>query len=210
MMDVQHLAVSEGSIIMVADKDHCSLKSCGVPVSKRGNLSAREGERSWNLIQRRVNNFKSMIVVVQSSSRVPLFTTLWATACQASLSITNSRILPKFMSIELVMPSNHLTLCHPLLLLPSIFPRIRVFSNESAVHIRWPKYWSFNYSISPSKVYSGLISFRIDCFDLLAVQGTLKSLLQHHNLKASILWCSTFFTAQLSHLYMTAGKAIVI
>ena len=125
-MDVQHLAVSEVSIIMVADKDHCSFKSCGVPVSKRGNLSAREGGRSRNLIQKRVNNFKSMIVAVQSSSRIPLFATLWTAAHQAFLSITSSRNMPKFMSIELVMPSNHLILCHPLLLLPLIFPRIRV------------------------------------------------------------------------------------
>ena len=127
MMDVQHLAVSEVSTIMVADKDHCSFKSCGVPVSKRGNLSAREGGRSRNLIQKRVNNFKSMIVAVQSSSRIPLFATLWTAAHQAFLSITSSRNMPKFMSIELVMPSNHLILCHPLLLLPLIFPRIRVF-----------------------------------------------------------------------------------
>ena len=126
MTDVQHLAVSEVSIIMVADKDHCSFKSCGVPVSKRGNLSAREGGRSRNLIQKRVNNFKSMIVAVQSSSRIPLFATPWTAAHQASLSISSSRNLPKFMSIELVMPSNHLILCHPLLL-PSVFPRIRVF-----------------------------------------------------------------------------------
>ena len=161
MTDVQHLAVSEVSIIMVADKDHCSFKSCGVPVSKRGNLSAREGGRSRNLIQKRVNNFKSMIVAVQSSSRIPLFETPWTAAHQASLSITSSRNLPKFMSIELVMPSNHLILCHPLLL-PSVFPRIRVFSNESVLPIRWPKCWSFNFSISPSKEYPGLISFRMD------------------------------------------------
>ena len=111
--------------------------------------------------------------------------------------------LLKLMSIELVMPSNHLILCHPLLLPHSIFPSIRVFSNESALHIRWPKYWSFSFSISPSNEYSGLISFRMDCLDLLAVQGTLKSLLQHHSLKASILWCSSFFIVQLSHPHMT-------
>jgi len=114
------------------------------------------------------------------------------------------------MSIESVMPSNHLILCHPLLLLPSIFPSIRVFSSESAVHIRWPKYWSFSLNISPSNEHSGLISFRMDWFDLLAVQGTLKSLLQHHSLKASILWHSAFFTVQLSHLYMTTGKTIAL
>ena len=121
-------------------------------------------------------------------------------AHQASLSITNSRNLFKLMSIESVMPSNHLTLCHPLLLLPSIFPSIRVFSSESVIHIRWPEYWSFSLSISPSSEYSGLISFRIDWLDLLAVQGTLKSL-QHYTSKASILWCSPFFIVQLSHPY---------
>ena len=114
------------------------------------------------------------------------------------------------MSIELVMPSNHLILCHPLLLLPTIFPRIRVFSSESSLCIRWPEYWSFSFSISPSREYSGLISFHIDWFDLLTVQGTLKSLLQHHSLKASILWLSAFFMVQLSHLYMTTGKAIAL
>ena len=114
------------------------------------------------------------------------------------------------MSIKSVMPSNHLILCHPLLLLPSIFPSIRVFSNESVLHIRWPKYWSFSLSISPSNKYSGLISFRIDRFDLLAVQGTFKSLLQHHSSKASNLWCSAFFMVQISHPYMTTGKIIAL
>ena len=121
--------------------------------------------------------------------------------CQASLSITNSRSLLTFMSIESVMPSNHLIVCHPLLLLPSIFPSIRVFSNESALFIRWPKYWSFSFNISPSKEYSGLISFRMDWLDLFTVQGTLKSLLQHHSSKASILWHSAFFVVQLSDPY---------
>ena len=125
---------------------------------------------------------------------------------QASLSITNSRSLLKLMSIESVMPSNHLILCCLLLLLPSIFPNIRVFSDESVLHIRWPKYWSFSFSISPSNEYSRLISLKMDWFDLLAVQGTLKSLLQHHNSKASILWCSAFFMVKLSHLYMTTKK----
>ena len=129
---------------------------------------------------------------VQSLSCVLLFATPWTAAHQASLSIMNSWSLPKLMSIELVMPSNHLILCHPLLLLPSIFPNIRVFSNESALCIRWPKYWSFSFSISPFNDFSGLISFRIDWLDLLAVQGTLKSLLQHHRSKASILWLSAF------------------
>ena len=132
----------------------------------------------------------------------------WTAACQASLSITNSRSPPKPMSIESVMPSNHLILCCPLLL-PSIFPSIRIFSNESAFRIRWLKYWSFSFSGSPSNEYSGLISFRIDWLDLLAVQGTLKSL-QHHNSKASILWCSVFFVVQISHPYMTTGKTIAL
>ena len=148
--------------------------------------------------------------LVQSLSRVRLFATPWITARQASLSITNSWNLLKLMSIESVMPSNHLTLCHPLLLPPSLFPSIRVFSNESVLHIRWPKYWSFNFSISPSNEYSELISFRMDWLDLLAVQGTLKSLLQHHSSKASILQCSAFFTVQLSHPYMTTGKTIAL
>ena len=145
---------------------------------------------------------------VQSLSCVQLFATPWIAACQASLSITNSRSLLKLLSIELVMPSNHLILCHPLLLLPSIFPSIRVFPNESVLSIRWPKYWSFSFSISPSDEYSGLISFRIDWLDLLAVQGTLKSLLQHHSSKASVLRHSAFFMVQLSHPYMTTGKTI--
>ena len=136
--------------------------------------------------------------------------TPWTAACQASLSMTNSQNLLKLMSIESVMPSNHLILCHPLLLLPSIFPSIRVFSNESALHIRWPKYWSFSFSISPSSEYSGLLSFRMDWLDLLAVQGTLKSLLQHHSSEASILQCSAFFMVRLSHPYMTPGKTIAL
>ena len=124
-------------------------------------------------------------------------------ACQASLSITNTQSLLRLMSIESVMPSNHLILCHPLVLLPSIFPNIRLLSNESVHRIRLPKYWSFSFSISPSNEHSGLISFRIDWLDLLAVRGLLKSLLQHHSSKASILWCSTFFIVQLSHPYVT-------
>ena len=143
---------------------------------------------------------------VQLLSPVQLFATPWTAACQASLSITNSRSLLKLMSIETVMLSNHLILCHLLLLLPSIFPSIKVFSNESVFHIRWPKFWSFSFSISPSNGYSGLISFRIDWFDLLAVQGTLKSIIHHHSSKASILWLSAFFIVQLSHPYMTTGK----
>ena len=147
---------------------------------------------------------------VQSLSRVRLFVTPWTTARQASLSITNSQSSPKLMSTESVMPSNHLILCRPLLLLPSIFPSIRVFSNASALRIRWPKYWSFSFSISPSDEHPGLISFRMDWLDLLAVQGTRKSLLQHHSWKASIFRHSAFFTVQLSHPYMTTGKAIAL
>ena len=147
---------------------------------------------------------------VQSLSYVRLFVTPWTEAHQASLSITNSWSLPKLMSIESVMPSKHLILCHPLLLFPSIFSSIRVFSNESVLCIRWPKYWSFSFSISPFNEYPGLISFRIDWLGLLAVQGTLKSLLQHHSSKASILWCSAFFIVQLSHQYMTTGKIIAL
>ena len=147
---------------------------------------------------------------VQSLSCVRLFVTPWITARQASLSITNSRSSPKLMSVELVMPSDHLILCRPLLLLPSIPPSIRVFSNESTLCMRWPKYWSFSFSISPSKEHPGLISFRTDWLDLLAVQGTLKSLLQHHSSKASILRRSAFFTVQPSHPYMTPGKTIAL
>ena len=134
--------------------------------------------------------------------------TPWTAACQTPLSITNSRGLLKLMSIESVMPSNHLILCHPLLLLPSIFPSIRVFSNESALRIRWPKYWSFSFNISPSNEHPRLISLRMDWLDLFAVQGTLKNLLQHHSSKASIHLCSAFFIVQLSHPYMTTGKTI--
>ena len=151
-----------------------------------------------------------MLFIVQSLSRVQLFATPWTAACQAFLSITNSGSLLKLMSIESVMPSNHLILCRPLLLQHSIFPSIRVFSNESALCIRWPKYWSFSFNISPSNEHSGLISFRMDWLDLLAVQGTYKSLLQHHSSKASILWCSAFFTVQLSYPYTTTGKTIAL
>ena len=149
-------------------------------------------------------------ISVQLLSRVRLFATPWTAPRQTSLSITNCWSLPKPMSIELVMPSNHLILCRPLLLLPSIFPSIRVFSNESALCIRWPKYWSFSFNISPTNEHPGLISFRMDWLDLLAVQGNLKSLLQHHSSKASILQCSAFFIVQLSHPYMTTRKTIAL
>ena len=147
---------------------------------------------------------------VQSLSHVQLFATPWTAARQATLSITNSQSLPKPMSIELVMLANHLILCRPLLLLPSILPSIRVCSNKSALRIRWPKYCSFSFSISPFNEYSGLISFRIDWLDLLAVPGTLKSLPQHHSSKASVLLCSAFFIVQLSHPYMTTGNIIAL
>ena len=148
------------------------------------------------------NQFSS----VQLLSHVQLFAIPWTAACQAFLSITNFQNLLKLMSIESVILSNHLILCHPLLLLPSIFPSIRVFTNESVLSIRWPKYWSFSFSISPSNEYSELISFRMDWLGFLADQGTLKSLLQYHSSKASILRCSAFFTVQLSHPYITTGK----
>ena len=147
---------------------------------------------------------------VESLSHVQLFANPWTAACQASLSITNSWTLLKLKSIESVMPSNHLIFCGPLLLLTSIFASIRVFSNESALRIRWPKYWSFSFSISPSNEYSGLISFRMDWLDLLAVQGTLKTLLQQHSSKASIFQHSAFFIVQLSHTYVTTRKTIAL
>ena len=150
------------------------------------------------------------IVVVQSPSHVWLFVTPWTAACQTSLSLTISQSLPKFMSIAPVMPSSHLILWCPLFLLPSVFPSIRDFSNESPVRIKWPKYWSFSFSISPSNEYSGLISLEIDWFDLLDFQGTLRSLLQHHSSNTVILWCSAFFTVQLSQPYMTTGKTIAL
>ena len=153
-----------------------------------------------------ISLFPSQFSSVPLLSRVRLFATPWIAACHASLSITNSRSSLRLMSIKLVMPSNYIIICHCLLLLPSTFPSIRVFSNESALCIRWPKYWSFSFSISPSNEQSGLISFRMDWLDLLAVQGTLNSLLQHHSWKASILRCSAFFTVQFSHPYMTTGK----
>ena len=145
-----------------------------------------------------------------SVSHIQLFVTPWTAAYQAYLSITNSWSLLKLMSIDLVMRSKHLILCHPLLLPPSIFLSIRVFSSESVLRIRWPKYWSFSFSISPSNEYSGQLSFRIDLFDLLPVQGTLKSLLQHHSSKTSILQCLAFSVVQLSHPYMTTGKTIAL
>ena len=147
---------------------------------------------------------------VQSLSTVQLFATPWTAARPASLSITSSQSLLKPMSIESVMPSSHLILCHTLLLLPPIPPIIRVFTNELILHIRWPKYWNFCFNISPSNEYSGLISFGMDWLDLLAVQGTLKSLLQHHSSKPSTLQCSAFFIVQLSHPYMTTGKTIAL
>ena len=155
-----------------------------------------------------INTYLFQFSSVQLLSRVRLFETPWIAARQASLSITNSRSSLRLTSIESVMPSSHLILCRLLLLLPQIPPSIRVFSNESTLRMRWPKYWSFSLSISPSNEHPGLISFRIDWLDLLAIQGTLKSLLQHHSSKASILRCSAFFTVQLSHPYMTSGKTV--
>ena len=148
--------------------------------------------------------------LVQSLSQIWLFAAPWIAAYQASLSITNSWSSPKLMSIESLMQSSHLILCHPFLLLPSIFPSIRVFSNESALHIRWPKYWTFSFNINPSNEHPGLVSFRMEWLDVHAVQGTLKILPQHHSSKASILRCSAFFIVQLLHPYMTTGKAIAL
>ena len=175
-------------------------RMCKTSTSRQREL-LNAGAHSWEL------NVHSS---VQSLSRVWLFATPWSTARQASLSNTNSQSPPKPMSIESLMSSNHLILCHPLLLLPSIYPSIGVLSNESALGIRWPKYWSFSFNISPSNEHSGLISFRMDWLDLLADQGTLKSLLQYHRSKASILQCSAFFIVQLSHPYMTTGKTIAL
>ena len=152
----------------------------------------------------------NIFTLLQSLSHVLLFAARWTAACQASLSITNSQSLLKLKSIELVMPSNHLILCHPFFFLPSIFSSIKVFSNESVLCIRWPKYWSFSFSISPSNEYSGLIFFRMDWLDLLTVQETLKSLLQHHSSKASILRHSAFFIVHLSHPSLTTGKTIAL
>ena len=183
---------SQGPVLEIKEQDHCFYQADYLQ-SISGISSSEAGAFQFSSVQ---------------LSHVQLFATPWTAACQASLSITNSQSLPKFMSIESVMPSNHLILCHPLFLLHSIFPSIWVFSNESTLHIRWPKYWSFSFSISPSSEHPGLISFRMDWWDLFAVQGTLKSLLQHHSSKASILQCSAFFILQLSHPYMTTGKTI--
>jgi len=159
----------------------------------------------------RLFSWKSSVELsIQSLSRIQLFATPWTSAHQASLSITNSQSLSKLVSIESVMSFSHLILCHPFLLPPSIFPSIRVFSNKSVLRIRWPKYWSFSFNISPSSEYPGLISFRMDWLDLLAVQGTLKSLLQYHSSRPSILCHSAFFTVQLSHPYMTTGRTIAL
>ena len=174
---------------------------CGTGTAKDMRELIGVIERFFNLIQ-----FSS----VQSVNRVQLFVTPWTAEHQASLSITNSWSLLKLMSIKSVMPSNHLILCRPLLLPTSIFPNIRVFSSESVLYIRWPKYWSFSFNSSPSNEYSGLISFRMDWLDLPVVQGTLKSLLQHHSSKTSIIWYSAFIIVQLSHLYITTEKTVAL
>ena len=186
-----------------------SLVSCIVMVT-HGKTGLPMGAELASSVLHQFCDHDTVLSSVQLLSRVQLFVTPRTAARQASLSITNSWSLLKLMFIELVMPSNHLILCRPLLLLPSIFPSSRVFSNESVLCIRWPKYWSFSFSISHSIEYSELISFRMDWLDLLAVQGTLKSLLQHHSSKASILWCSAFFILQLSHPYMTTGKTVAL
>ena len=174
------------------------------------NRPNQQSSASLSKHQERTSQIKAEHCCLLLFSCVWLFATLWTAVCQASLSFTISWSLLKFMSIESVIPSNRLILCHSLLFLPSVFLSLRVFSNESALHIRWSKYLSFSFNISPSNENSGLISFKIDWFDLLAVHGTLKSILQHHSSKASILWCSAFFMVQLSHPYMTAGKTIAL
>ena len=195
------------------------LLNCGVGKDSWSPLDCKEikpvhpkRNQSWIFIGRTDGAVKSIhgSSSVQSLSRVQLFAIPWNAACQASLSITNSQSLLKPMFIESVMPSNHLILHYPFLLLPSIFPNVRIFSNESTLRIRWPKYWSFSFNISPSNEHQGLISFRMDWLDLLAVQGTLKSFLQHHSSKASILWCSAFIILQLSHPYMTTWKTTAL
>ena len=185
-------------------------QSFGYLTSGRWNLVRFPQKDKELLTTLRALPYNILFSSVQSLSHVWLFVTLWTAAHQVSLPITNSRTLLKLMSIELVMPSNHLILHHPILLLHSIFASIRVFSKEWVLRIKWPKYWSFSFSISPSNEYSGLISFRMDWLDLLSVQGTLKSLLQYHSWKASILWRSAFFIVQLLHLYMTTGKTIAL
>ena len=178
--------------------------------SSRGSSKLRDWTQVWILycLSHQRSPYSCSVQFIQSFSHVQFFATPWIVAHQASLSITSSWSLLKLMSIESVMPSNHLILCHPLFLLPSVFPSIRVFSNELALCIWWPKYWSFGFSISPSSEYSGLISFRMDCFDLFDVQRILKSLLQHHNSKASLFCCSAFFMVQLLRAYMATGKPI--
>ena len=195
----------------ITDLMDMNLKKLWEIVEDRGACCATVHGLAKNETRQQLNNNRpktqhNFVIVQFSYSVVSDSVTPWTAAHHASLSITNSWSLLKFMSIELVMPSNHLILCCPLLLLPSIFPSTKVFSNESALCIRWPKYWNFSLSISPSNEYSGPISFRMDWLDLLAVQGTLKNLLQHCSSKASILWCSAFFIVQLSHPYMNTGK----
>ena len=186
------------------------LPSVWVEISCRFDVWSTWNFSQWHSkLYKLPNNFQ-LVSSVQSLSRVQLFVTPWTAARQASFSITNSQNLFKLMSIESVMPSNYLILCHPLLLLPSIFPSIKVFSNESVFRIRWPKYWSFSFKISPTNEHPGLVSFRMDWLNLLEVQGTLKSLLQHHSSKASLLWHSAFFMVQFSHPYMTTGKTTAL
>ena len=195
---------SECSVLYIASFNHCHV--CEIYDTKCANI--------WLfllLCNSMLYEYTKFSVQFSSvAQKCPTICDPKTGARQASLSITNSWSLPKLMSIESVMASNILILCCPLLLLPSIFPSIRVFSEESVLRMRWPKYWSFSFNISPSKEYSGLISFRMDWLDLLAVQGTLRNLLQHHSSKASILRCSAFFTVQLSHPYMTTGKTIAL
>ena len=195
---------------------HSSILACRIPWTEEpGRLQSmglQRVEHNWatNTVDSWTRENWVQIHILARWSLASYLTFLITCYLSGTLSITNSRSLPKLMSIELVMPSRHLILYRPLLLLPPIPPIIRVFSNESTLHMRWPKYWSFSFNISPSNEHPGLISFRMDWLDLLAVQGTLKNLLQHHSSKASIFWCSAFFTVQLSHPYMSTGKTIAL
>ena len=187
-----------------------TLYSPKVGVGRSCRIKCEWGPLKWSSGLTLERSLLVQFSLFQSHSCVQLFVTPWTAARQASLSITNSQSILKLMSIESTMSTNHLILCWPLLLLPSIFSSIRVFSDESVLCIKWPKYWSFSFSMSPSNEYSGLISFKMDWLNLLAVQGILESLLQHHSSKASILWCSSFFMVQLSHPYITTGKTIAL
>ena len=203
-------AVTSAYILQISVQESCTITLLHRMLGPLYALTKEEMLASYSTLLSPPPSLSLSSSSSKSLSRVQLLVTPWTVAGQAFLSITNSQSLPKLMSIESVMPSNHLILCHPLFLLHSIFPSNKFVSNASALHIRWLKYWSFSFNISPSSEHPGLISFRMGWLDLLAVQGTLKSLLQHHSSKASILWHSAFFTVQLSHQHMTTGKTIAL